>query len=223
MTRHRIAQIGKNRNPKSPETGPEPAVSCGNDYFRRAPRPPCSTAWRFFTADYLLDVYRQRLDYPDLKRKVHELAKRDRPYKILIEDKASGTQLIQELRAQGLYAVTAYQPPSGTDKIMRLHAQTARFENGQVLLPTRASWLADYVTELTSFPGSRHDDQVDSTTQALDHLRTHERNPLHRIVTVTTVELKRPGPVGIHAAATEPCHCTAASALKIRSVDREMR
>jgi hypothetical protein len=53
MTRHRIAQIGKNRNPKSPETGPEPAVSCGNDYFRRAPRPPCSTAWRFFTADYL--------------------------------------------------------------------------------------------------------------------------------------------------------------------------
>jgi phage terminase large subunit-like protein len=61
---------------------------------------------------------------------------------------------------------------------MRLHAQTAAFENGQVLLPTRASWLADYVTELTSFPGSRHDDQVDSTTQALDHLRTHERNPL---------------------------------------------
>jgi len=127
---------------------------------------------------YLLDVYRQRLNYPDLKRKVHELAKRDRPHKILIEDKASGTQLIQELRAQGLYAVTAYQPPSGTDKIMRLHAQTAAFENGQVLLPTRASWLADYVTELTSFPGSRHDDQVDSTTQALDHLRTHERNPL---------------------------------------------
>jgi hypothetical protein len=46
---------------------------------------------------------------------------------------------------------------------------------------------------------------------------------VRRIVTVTTVELKRPGPVGIHAAATEPCHCTAASALKIRSVDREMR
>ena len=127
---------------------------------------------------YLSDVYRQRLNYPDLKRKVHELAKRDRPHKILIEDKASGTQLIQELRAQGLYAVTAYQPPSGTDKIMRLHAQTAAFENGQVLLPTRASWLADYVTELTSFPGSRHDDQIDSTTQALDYLRTHERNPL---------------------------------------------
>jgi predicted phage terminase large subunit-like protein len=127
---------------------------------------------------YLLDVFRQRLNYPDLKRKVQELARRDRPRKILIEDKASGTQLIQELKAQGLYAITAYQPPSGTDKIMRLHAQTAVFENGRVLVPARAPWLADYVNELTSFPGSRHDDQVDSTTQVLDYLHTHERNPL---------------------------------------------
>jgi predicted phage terminase large subunit-like protein len=123
---------------------------------------------------YLLNVFRQRLNYPDLKRKVQELAQRDQPNKILIEDKASGTQLIQDLQADGVYAVTAYQPPSGTDKIMRLHAQTAIFENGQVLLPSRAPWLADYVNELTSFPGARHDDQVDSTTQALDHLRASD-------------------------------------------------
>ncbi len=122
---------------------------------------------------YLLDVFRQRLNYPDLKRKVQELAKRDRPNKILIEDRASGTQLIQDLKSEGVYAVTAYQPPSGTDKIMRLHAQTAVFENGRVLLSRRASWLADYVNELTSFPGSRYDDQVDSTTQALDHLQAN--------------------------------------------------
>jgi predicted phage terminase large subunit-like protein len=120
---------------------------------------------------YLLDVFRQRLNYPDLKRKVQELSRRDRPNKILIEDRASGTQLIQDLKAEGVHAVTAYQPPAGTDKIMRLHAQTAQFENGRVLLPSRAPWLADYVNELTSFPGSRYDDQVDSTTQALDHLR----------------------------------------------------
>ncbi len=125
---------------------------------------------------YLLDVFRQRLNYPDLKRKVQELAKRDRPNKILIEDRASGTQLIQDLRSEGVYAVTAYQPPSGTDKIMRLHAQTAVFENGRVLLSRRASWLADYVNELTSFPGSRYDDQVDSTTQALDRLRVNNNS-----------------------------------------------
>ncbi len=123
---------------------------------------------------YLLDVFRQRLNYPDLKRKVQELAKRDRPNKVLIEDKTSGTQLIQD----GLFAVTAYQPPSGTDKIMRLHAQTAVFENGRVLLPSKAPWLPEYINELTSFPGARHDDQVDSTTQALDHLRTYDRSIL---------------------------------------------
>jgi phage terminase large subunit-like protein len=62
---------------------------------------------------------------------------------------------------------------------MRLHAQTAAFENGRVMLPSRAPWLSEYINELTSFPGARHDDQVDSTTQALDHLRTYERASLH--------------------------------------------
>ncbi len=80
---------------------------------------------------------------------MQELAKRDRPNKILIEDKASGTQLIQDLKADGIYAITAYQPPSGTDKIMRLHAQTAAFENGRVMLPLRAPWLSEYINELT--------------------------------------------------------------------------
>jgi predicted phage terminase large subunit-like protein len=134
----------------------------------------CTTWGAHDNRYYLLDVFRQRLNYPDLKRKVQELAKRDRPSSILIEDKASGTQLIQDLKADRVYAITAYQPPAGTDKIMRLHAQTAVFENGRVLVPSRAPWLSEYINELTSFPGARHDDQVDSTTQALDHLRTSE-------------------------------------------------
>ena len=150
------------------------------------------TTWGVYEKHYyLLDVFRQRLNYPDLKRKLRELAWRDRPNKILIEDKASGTQVIQDLKADGVHAVTAYQPPTGTDKIMRLHAQTALFENGRVLLPSRAPWLADYVTELTSFPGSRYDDQVDSTTQALDHLRL--RRPMY--ISPELLEKSRlPGP-----------------------------
>lgn len=83
----------------------------------------------------------------------------------------SGTQLIQDLTAEGLFTVEPYKPPTGSDKIMRLHAQTAQIENGRVLLPESAPWLADYVAELTGFPGTKFDDQVDSTTQALDHLR----------------------------------------------------
>ena len=72
---------------------------------------------------------------------------------------------------EGLYSVQAYEPPSGTDKIMRLHSQTSLFEERRVLLPTYAPWLAEYVRELTSFPGCKFDDQVDSTTQALDCMR----------------------------------------------------
>ena len=73
---------------------------------------------------YLLDVYRERLNYPDLKRKARELAQLHHADTILIEDKASGTQLIQDLNEDHVFAVTPYSPPPGTDKIMRLYAQT---------------------------------------------------------------------------------------------------
>lgn len=65
----------------------------------------------------------------------------------------------------------AYKPPTGADKIMRLHSQTAVFENGFVHLPSEDPWLDDYISELTGFPGTKYDDQVDSTTQALAYMR----------------------------------------------------
>src|SRR5205807_2511338 len=85
---------------------------------------------------------------------------------VLIEDKASGTQLIQELIADGCHGVTRYQPEC--DKTMRLHAQTAMIENGFVHIPESVPWLAEYLHEMTVFPNGKHDDQVDSTAQFLD-------------------------------------------------------
>lgn len=117
---------------------------------------------------YVLDVLRRHLEYPDLKRAVIERANAYPSPSILIEDKASGTQLIQELQQYGLRSVTAVMP-SG-DKLMRLHAQTATIENGYFFLPKQAPWLPDLVRELTAFPGSKHDDQVDATSQALKWL-----------------------------------------------------
>jgi predicted phage terminase large subunit-like protein len=114
---------------------------------------------------FLLNVFRKRLGFPELKRAVAEQNELFRPQTILIEDKASGTQLIQELIASGLSHVQGVKPDG--DKIMRLHAQTAQIENGFVHLPDEAHWLADYLAELTAFPASRHDDQVDSTAQFL--------------------------------------------------------
>jgi predicted phage terminase large subunit-like protein len=113
---------------------------------------------------FLLHVLRKKLGYPDLKRAVIEQSRLFAPSVILIEDKASGTQLIQELREAGISTVTCYKPEG--DKIMRLNAQTGAMEGGFVHLPQQAHWLADYLHELVTFPKGRHDDQVDSTAQA---------------------------------------------------------
>jgi len=120
---------------------------------------------------YLIDVFRRRLNYPDLKRAIVSQAEMFEADKILIEDKSSGTQLIQDLQNDGLWKVVEYKPPPGADKIMRLHACSDRFESGRVVLPRNAPWLDEYILELIGFPGTKHDDQVDSTTQALDYLR----------------------------------------------------
>jgi len=125
---------------------------------------------------YLLGVLRKRMDYPELKRSVHELARLHTPNVVLIEDKASGTQLIQELVVDGMHAVTRYQPSA--DKIMRLNAQTATVENGFVHLPKEAPWLPEYLHELTTFPNCKHDDQADSTAQALEWLNVKRPPPV---------------------------------------------
>jgi predicted phage terminase large subunit-like protein len=115
---------------------------------------------------FLLGVFRRRLEYPALKRAVREQQSLFAATEVLIEDKASGTQLIQELIEDGCHAVTRYQPT--IDKIMRLHAQTTIIESGFVHIPEAAPWLAEYLHEMTVFPKGKHDDQVDSTAQFLD-------------------------------------------------------
>jgi predicted phage terminase large subunit-like protein len=115
---------------------------------------------------FLLGVFRRRLEYPALKRAVREQQNLFEANAVLIEDKASGTQLIQELIAEGCHGITRYQPDC--EKIMRLHAQTAMIENGFVHIPETAPWLAEYLHEMTVFPKGKHDDQVDSTAQFLD-------------------------------------------------------
>lgn len=115
---------------------------------------------------YLLHVLRKRLDYPDLRRTAKEQAEIYRAKNILVEDKASGTQLIQDLLADGVHGTTRYEPKM--EKIMRMHSATSTIENGFVHIPAQASWLAEYLHELAMFPNGRYDDQVDSTSQALD-------------------------------------------------------
>jgi predicted phage terminase large subunit-like protein len=115
---------------------------------------------------YLLDVFRKRLLYPDLKRAVVAQAALHGATSIMIEDRASGTQLLQEFKREGLRGVEGHKPTA--DKQMRMTAQTNQIEGGFVYIPYEAHWLPDYLHELTVFPNGKYDDQVDSTSQALD-------------------------------------------------------
>jgi len=125
-------------------------------------------------SSYLLHVLRKRMAYPELKKMVLSQAELWNANVVLIEDKASGTQLIQELR-QINYRVKGVKPEG--DKLMRMVAQTPAIEAGRVLLPKQASWLGEYVHELTTFPKGKYDDQVDSTAQALKWIGKEGQTP----------------------------------------------
>jgi predicted phage terminase large subunit-like protein len=125
------------------------------------------TTWGLYKDHlYLLHVLRKRLDYPDLRRAVKEQAQIYKAKNIIIEDKASGTQLIQDLLADGVHGTTRYEPKM--EKIMRMHSVSSTIENGFVHIPAQAFWLPEYLHEMAAFPNGKYDDQVDSTSQALD-------------------------------------------------------
>ncbi len=155
----------------------------------------CTTWGVVGKAYYLLDVFRKKLNYPDLKYAVMQLQKRYSNPVIIIEDNASGTPLIQDLKREGSMLIKPYSPPSGTDKELRVDAQSIHFENHRVFLRRPALWLRDYVAELTGFPNMRFDDQVDSTVQFLDYVNRPGAFPM--MITKEMIERsKMPGPWG---------------------------
>ena len=118
---------------------------------------------------YLLDCWKGRVEFPELKRRVAASADEWKPHVILIEDKASGQSLIQELKQATRFPVLAVKVD--TDKLSRAHAASPLVEAQKVFLPQSAPWLADFLYELSVFPVGAHDDTVDSVTQALNYMR----------------------------------------------------
>jgi predicted phage terminase large subunit-like protein len=115
---------------------------------------------------YLLHVFRKKLTFPELKRAVRDQEILFKPNQIFIEDHASGTPLIQDLHNDGLFRVEGYKPKE--NKEMRMARQATQIENGFVYIPHEAHWLPEYLHELSVFPNGKYNDQVDSTSQALD-------------------------------------------------------
>jgi len=116
---------------------------------------------------YLIDMHRGRYDYPRLKQTALALAERYKPTMILIEDASAGIALAQDLRSLGRHRVRAVKVEQ--TKELRLFTQSAKFEAGLVHFPKDAPFLPDLLHELLSFPNGKHDDQVDSISQALGH------------------------------------------------------
>ena len=135
------------------------------------------TTWGVFYKDenendpniILIDAYKARLEFPELKEKAFDMYKEFQPDAFIVEGKASGLPLIGELRRMGI-PVSEFTPTRGNDKIARLNSVTDLFASGKVWAPEKR-WAEEVIEEMASFPNSDHDDLVDSSTQALIRFR----------------------------------------------------
>jgi predicted phage terminase large subunit-like protein len=117
----------------------------------------------------LLNAFRDRLEFPELKKRVLEQYKEWNPDGLMIEKKASGAPLIYELRSMGV-PVQEFTPTRGNDKITRLNAVADLFASGRIWIPN-TNWAEEVVDEVASFPAGEHDDYVDSVSLALMRFR----------------------------------------------------
>jgi predicted phage terminase large subunit-like protein len=117
----------------------------------------------------LLNAFRDRLEFPALKRRAVEQYKEWDPDSVIIEKKATGAPLIYEMRAMGI-PVQEFTPSKGNDKISRLNAVSDLFASGRVWAPA-TNWAEEVIDEVASFPAGEHDDYVDSVSLALMRFR----------------------------------------------------
>jgi predicted phage terminase large subunit-like protein len=143
----------------------------------------CTTWGVTDNAFFLLHVWHGKAEFPELKRIMTSLAEQWCSHVILIEDRASGQSVIQELKSSTRFPIIPVKPDS--DKQSRAQAITPMIESGKVFLPENASWVPYFLDEISSFPSGLHDDIVDSVSQALNHLR----QPKSVLMTDATIRL----------------------------------
>lgn len=128
---------------------------------------------------FLLDVWRGRKLFPDLKRMVVAQYEKWRPYRVLVEDAASGQSLYQELARDTILPIRAVEVDG--DKVSRVDAISALMEAGRVFLPLGATWVRSFVEECAVFPSGTYDDQVDALSQGLSFLALQRSAPGKRV------------------------------------------
>ena len=119
------------------------------------------------TAGCLDDVDRDKMNFPKLRARLLAIAEREMPDLILIEDKASGISLIQDLQNSTMLPIVPVK--ADISKTARAHQSTGQYESGNIYHRRNAPWLNDYEHELLAFPNGTNDDQVDMTTQFINN------------------------------------------------------
>jgi len=151
------------------------------------------TTWGVWTNEdgetniILLDAFKDRYEFPELKQKAYETYMEWQPDVFLVEAKAAGSPLVFELRRMGI-PVSEYSPTKGNDKIVRMNAVADLFASGRIWAPER-KFADEVIEEIAAFPAGEHDDLCDSTTQALLRFRQggflslqsddQDNNPVH--------------------------------------------
>jgi predicted phage terminase large subunit-like protein len=129
----------------------------------------CGQTWAETKQGYfMVDRYCRKVEYPDLKRAVVTEYNKHRPHAVLIEDKASGQSIAQELKRETTIPIISV-PVTGGDKVMRATLISPQMESRKVFLPARAPWLNEYKGNMEAFPNGEQTDDTDATTQALDY------------------------------------------------------
>jgi predicted phage terminase large subunit-like protein len=134
------------------------------------------TTWGVFNTEdtgyniILLNAFKDRYEFPELRRLAHQEYLDHRPDSVIIEAKASGIPLTHELREMGIPVIN-FTPSKGNDKHVRVASIAPLFEAGKVWAPMHEHFAQEVVEECAAFPHGDHDDYVDSMTQALMRIR----------------------------------------------------
>ncbi len=139
-------------------------IAEGNDYS------VCSTWGVPGQRYYLLDIFRERLQFPDLERAVYRERDKWRSDLVIVEKAGPGISLYQNIARLRNPWITVLVPVGS--KQDRASQQSPKFERGEVWVPKHAPWLKTFLDELASFPQGKHDDQVDSVIQFLAAIDT---------------------------------------------------
>lgn len=136
----------------------------------------CLTATRNETGIYLVDLWRQKVLFPELKTAARGLFVKYNAMAVLIEDKSSGIALQQSLQHESLMPIQPIQVDR--DKVSRVSAISPTAEAGNIYLPEDAPWVQDFIDECADFPNGENDDIVDALSQLICHYLNFVKNPV---------------------------------------------